>query len=667
MPDPYRNPYRPMKNPKSRPYKVFEEEEFQARNPKTFYEKACNRAEQIMKVKVSGKARDKLEDVIAFSHLHITPEGAMSLTVLFALFASLITIALMILRVVTEAAAAKAPATAKPVIFGLAPGYGIITMMVVLFFTFYIYNYPKHYKARYEIAAGSGIVTFILYMAMYMRNVPNLEGAVKFASSNIEGAMGYEIRKLLWDVEVGNFTSMQQALLAYTGKWSKNRDFVEAIELLVTSLRQSGSRRLLLLDEAVSRILEGNREQARHFNQKLKMPVMVVHAMGIILPIMGLVLFPVVSVFLKVESTVLFVGYDIILPMILFFVISRILEIRPVTSSPIDISENPDIPPEGMVRLSGKNVRAWPVAFIIGAIIVAFGVMMFRFDKEGLFPAVIITTGISVGLGTYFTLLAKQRIKVRNETKTIENEFSEALFQLGNQVSSGKPIEVSIEQSMDRIGNLKIKDLFERALDNMKVLGMTFQQAFFDRQFGAIKHYPSKMIKSIMNTVIESSKKGVDTAAAAMITVSRYLKNIHDTQEEVTGELNETISSLKFQVYFLSPMVSGIVVTMAIIIIRILSELAAKVGDLPESTQFGFISSFAPKITPLEFVIIVGIYIIETAFILSTFINAIETGEDKISYYNILGNTLIIGQIVFVIILIISLSIFTPLISAVVG
>ncbi|MBI4162154.1 MAG: type II secretion system F family protein [Candidatus Aenigmarchaeota archaeon] len=653
MPDPYRNPYRPLRNPRSRPYKVFEEEEFEARRPKTFYEKACNRAEQIIKVNVSGKTKQKLEDAIIFSHLHITPEGAMSLTILFALFSCMAIMFLLILGLIG--------------LPGLSFGYSVLLLMIALFFTIYIYNYPSHYKARYEIAAGSGIVTFILYMAMYMRNVPNLEGAVKFSSSNIEGAMGYEIRKLLWDVEVGNFTSMQQALLAYTNKWSKNRDFVESIELLVTSLRQSGNRRLQLLDEAVSRILEGNREQARHFNQKLKMPVMVVHAMGIILPIMGLVLFPVISVFLKVESSVLFVGYDIILPMILFFVISRILEIRPVTSSPIDISENPDIPPDGMVRIGKKNVKAWPIALLIGAVIVAFGAMLFRIDKEGLFPAVIITTGISIGIGTYFTLLAKQRIKVRNETRAIESEFSEALFQLGNQVSSGKPIEVSIEQSMDRIENLKIKDLFERALDNMKVLGMTFQQAFFDRQFGAIKRYPSKMIKSIMNTVIESSKKGVDTAANAMITVSRYLKNIHDTQEEVTGELNETISSLKFQVYFLSPMVSGIVVTMAIIIIRILAELAAKVGDLPQSTSLPFISSFAPKITPLEFILIVGIYIIETAFILSTFINAIETGEDKISYYNILGTTLIVGQIVFVIILFITLAIFTPLITSVVG
>lgn len=294
--------------------------------------------------------------------------------------------------------------------------------------------------------------------------------------------------------------------------------------------------------------------------------------------------------------------------------------------------------------------------------------MLFRFDEEGLLPAVTITMGVSVGLGTYFALLAKPRIKVRNETRAIENEFSEALFQLGNQVSAGRPIEVSIEQSMDRIGNLKIKDLFQRALDNMKSLGMTFQQAFFDKQFGAVKYYPSKMIKSIMNTIIESSRKGVETAAAAMITVSHYLKNVHDTQEEVTGDLNETVNSLKFQVFFLSPMVSGIIVTMAIIIIRILEQLSVKIGELP-STSAGalpFISNFAPQITPLEFVLIVGVYLIETSFILSIFINSIENGEDKISYYHNLGNTLIIGHIVFVVILFVTLAMFTPLIASVV-
>ncbi|HLD84993.1 MAG TPA: hypothetical protein VI968_00395 [archaeon] len=642
-------------NPKSREYRVFKKEEFESNLPVSLYEKACNRAERIMRVRTGEKSRQKLQDTINFCHLRITPEGAMSLPILFLLSISLPTMLLLVLKIMG--------------LPGLSFGYGIVIMLVTMFFTFYIYNYPYHYKSKYEMEAGAGIITLVLYMTMYMRNVPNLEGAVKFAAENIGDKMGYEIKKLLWDVEVGNYTSMQQAMLDYSNKWSKNKDFSEALGLLVTSLRQTGSQRLLLLDEAITRILDGSREQARHFNRQLRLPVMIVHALGIMLPIMGLVLFPIVSVFLGVESSILFVGYDIILPLILFFVISKILEIRPVTSSKIDLSDNPDIPPEGMTKISGKVVRAWPIALITGVAIVCLGAYLV--NTEPLFGAVTITFGISIGIGLYYVLLASPRIKIRSDTRAVENEFSEALFQLGNQVSAGSPIEISIENSMERIQNLKIKDLFQKALDNMKSLGMTFEQSFFDKRFGAINYYPSKMIKSIIKTIVESSKKGVSTASIAMITVSRYLKNIHETNEEVNEQLSETVSSLKFQAYFLSPLVSGIIVTMAVIIIEILRELSAKVSDLPSAATGGAgLPSFlglSPKITPFEFVFIVGIYIVETSMILGIFINSIENGEDKISYWHTTGTIMIISQVVFVIILFVSLMVFTPLVATVVG
>ena len=126
----------------------------------------------------------------------------------------------------------------------------------------------------------------------------------------------------------------------------------------------------------------------------------------------------------------------------------------------------------------------------------------------------------------------------------------------------------------------------------MKMMGFTFSQAFFDKEYGAIRYYPSKMIKSIMRTVVESSKKGVTTASLAMLSISRYLKGLHDTQEEVQEQLNDTLNSLKFQSYFLSPMISGIVVTLAVIIMRILLQIGKKVADfgqvnVPFLAQFG--------------------------------------------------------------------------------
>ncbi len=642
----------------SREYKLYQEEERFASLPKTLYEKACRFAESVIHVEPDKKSRPKIQETIDFAHLKVTPAGTSSLTILFALLTSIPTIILMVLHILN--------------LPGLSFGYGILVLILALFFTFYLYTYPKSLRRRYESEAGSDIVTLVLYIAMYMRNVPNLEGAVKFAAENLGGLMGYEMKKLLWDVEVGNYLSMQEALIDYTTRWSKNRPFIESVELMITSLKQAGPRRLQLLDEAVNIVLEGSREQARHFNQQLKLPVMVVHALGIVLPVMGLVLFPIVAGFLGVSAEILFVGYDIFLPLILYFVISSILETRPATFSKIDISENPDVPPPGKFAYGKKYMKAWPVGFAVGVAIISIGVFLLLGELataeafEGILPALIICFGVAAGFGTYYILLSKQRLLVRSKTRAIENEFAEALFQLGNQVSGGVPIELSIEHSMDRIQNLKIKDLFSRALKNMKMLGFTFSQAFFDKEYGAIRYYPSKLIKSIMRTVVESAKKGVSTAATAMLSISRYLKGLHATQEEVKEELNDTINSLKFQSYFLSPLISGVVVTLAVIILRILREIGERVSELGQ-VNVPFLTAFgAVKITPFEFIIVVGIYLIETSFILSMFVNAIESGEDPIGRQNITGYSLLIGFVVFAICMLVTLALFAPLISTIV-
>lgn len=634
----------------SREYRLYQEEERVASLPRTLYEKAARSAGKLLNVQPDEKTRMKLQDAIEFSHLRITPGNVLAFTLLFFLFTLLPIVVLTLIKLIP---------------FGI----GILAILLIMFFAYYLYTFPLHLKKRYEVAAGGEIVTMILYMVMYMRESANLEGAVRFASENVTGELGYELKKLLWDVEVGNYLSMEEALKDYTNKWKENRPFVEAVELMVTSMKQGADRRLSLLDEAVSIVLQGNREQARHFNQQLKMPVMVVHALGVVLPVMGLVLFPIVAIFLQVDVMALFIGYDVILPIILFFVITHILEIRPPTFSRIDISDSPDVPKEGRFRVGKKEIIAWPVALLAGFLVLAFGVFLFLLETraaatvEGILPAMLITFGIALGLGLYYILLSKQRLRVREETRRVEQEFAEALFQLGNQVSGGVPIELSMQHAMDRIKNLRIRDLFQKALNNMHSMGMTFRQAFFDEQYGAIRYYPSKLIKSIMRTVVESTRKGVATAGVAMLSVSRYLKNLHETQEEVSESLSDTLNALRFQAYILSPLISGVIVTLAIIIIRILEQLGENIKSIPSGGPLPFIGNFGQiSVSPLQFILIVGIYLIETSLLLAMFINAIENGEDKIGFRHAAGNALVIGFVVFAIITFITLAIFSPLI-----
>ena len=113
-------------------------------------------------------------------------------------------------------------------------------------------------------------------------------------------------------------------------------------------------------------------------------------------------------------------------------------------------------------------------------------------------------------------------------------------------------------------------------------------------------------------------------------------------------------------------MISGVIVTMALIIIQILqqlnlqtSNLGSTVGDL--GNIFGQIT-----ITPFEFIMVVGIYLIESSFILSFFTNEIESGDDDTGLKKTAGNALITGYLVFVLIFAATYVLFGPLINQVV-
>jgi hypothetical protein len=637
----------------SRPYQIYKEEEKLSTLPRTIYEKATRFAYHLLKLEPDEQTEKMLKDAIEFSHLRVKPGGVASLTILFTLIVCIPSAILMVTNVLG--------------LPGFAIGTGVLIIALSIPVAIFLYIYPLYQKKLYQMRAGSSIINMVLYMAIFMRNMPNMEGAVDFAAKNLTGPLAFELRKLMWDVQIGRYTTIYEALSEFTGKWKENREFMESVDVLTASLDQPERRRMDMLGEAISIILEGSRENSRHYTQQLRMPIVIINALGIILPVMGLVLFPIVAVFLGIESFVLFAGYDIVLPLVLFFVIYQVLQKRPATFSQINVEENPDLPPQGKypIKLNGKTkyIPILPFGFIPSLLLILVGTQI----SDEIFSAIVIIAGIAIGPAIYYLLNAMPRMDLRQRVRSIELEFTEALFQLGNRVSSGIPMETALQGVQARLSNLKIKAMFKRALENMQRMGMTFESAFFHTKYGAVRFYPSDLINTVMRIVVESGKKGVATASEAMLAISRYLKGLHRTQEEVNEQMGEVLDTLKFQAFFLSPMIAGVIGTLAIIIMNVLSLVTEKMTALGGVGGLGFFMSMSElNITPFQFLMIVGIYMIESAFILAFFINGIQNGEDKIGFHFLAGTILIASIIVFSISLFITLSIFTPMIMSVV-
>jgi len=679
----------------SREYKEFQEEESLRHIPLTIYEKACSFAGRIFKIDLDPKSHKRLNEAIEFAHLRITPGQVASLTLLFTFAVCIPTFLLLVLGNIGALIGVPLP--------GVDINLSMFIFLTTVAVAYYFYMYPSHLRKRYEMAVGSDMVSAILYIVIYMRNIPSLEGAAEFAARNMTGPMAAELRKLMWDVRVGNYLSMEDALLSYAGRWKNNREFAQSIELIVSSLKQTQPRSTTLLDEAIRVILDGNRESAAAYVRNLKMPLTVIHAMGLILPVMGLVLFPIIAIFLAVDAVPLLLLYDILLPLALFFTISRALESRPATYSKIDISLHPNLPPPGKFFMGKKAVKALPIGAAFLIIFILLGIVSYSVgitcpvpsttlakatircsanqvccedETRGLFEssgramvswpvlgALLATIGLAGGPALYYLLLSSRRSKLRDAVRKIENEFQEALFQMGTALGGGAPIETSILDALKRMEGMKIKDMFQRVAVNMQRFSMTFENAFFDKEQGALRFYPSLLIRSIVRAIVEASRKGVRNASNAMLSISQYLRGLHATQLQVEESLSDVTGSLRFQAYALTPLISGVVATMAVLIIRILQELSAKTEELGGAGMAGIspISGENLHISPFQFIIVVSIFLVESLFLLSYLMSGIETGEDSISRGELTGWVLIIGTIAYIASTVLTLSIFTPL------
>ncbi|HLC51251.1 MAG TPA: hypothetical protein VJH90_02655 [archaeon] len=628
--------------PKPKDYREFMKEIKQ--RPQGIYEKLCAISEKFPGIEPPTEMKRSLQDSIGAAFIYATPKGAFSAALLIGVSLILLTSLLMYV--------------------GIGLTMGMVLVLLSVLTGWYTYNYPSSVANSLTLRMSADSVLAILYMVLYMRNSPNLEGAIRFAAQNLKGPLAWDLKKLLWDIELGKYPSANAAVLSYVEKWKeKNREFAEALNLL----RQTDvgvARKAALFDETINVILDGTKERAKHFAEGLRMPMMAINALGILLPIIGLVMFPVVIIFMSsvAKPIFLFVGYDILLPLMLIFLVNHTLKTKPPTFSQPDITEARGVSPLGYIKIRERLLPVWPFAVAIGLVFSIVSLLMT--SSSDLFTSVngsvLGIMGLAFAIVIYAYLDSYQKAKLRADIERIEDEFSVALFELGNLLASGVPIELAVDKVRANVKNLKVAELFEITSMNMKKFGYTFEEAMFNKDVGAIWYYPSKLIRSIMQVVVQSSKKSVASASDSMLVVSRYLKGVHDVKEEINDILSETLASMKFLAMILAPLVGGITVTMAVVILQILGNIGTRIASIVQqggsmsTIQLGLLGGFglgggAPPITATAFQFIIGIYMIEISLLLSIFINRVQYGDDAIGERLSVSRTLLIGIFIYAI------------------
>ncbi len=671
----------------------------------TLYEKVCNFSEKLVPLKPDKKEIPKIQEAIKTSHLNVTPTGTMS----FAIIGSIAIILAFILVGYILPFILTGGRTADMFFFII---FGVFIALIAFV---PLTKLPFLMANSWRMKATNQMVLSIFYIVTYMRHTPNLELAINFAGEHLAPPLSLDFKKIIWDIETGKYDNVNQSLDNYLNGWQEhNPEFVESIHLIQGSLYEtSEARRISALDKSLSVILDETFEKMLHYSHDLKSPITTLHMLGIVLPILGLVILPLVTAFMPEIKWYHLLGlYNIVLPLLVFYLGRNILSTRPTGYGGIDMSELDEKAPMVRLKLGSSKLDLAPVsaAFIVAIffLFIGFSPLLIyslnpdfdlvlterlnvvtpidvdpgeavyarfldyrevppdqNFNRDYMGPygvganllSLFVPLGLGLGFGLFYTWRTKKLAKLRKETVELEQEFASALFQLGNRLGDGIPAELAFGKVAQVMPNTKSGKFFDKVSLNIVKLGMGVEDAIFDEKRGAINDFPSSIVESGMKVFVESSKKGPMIASQALITVAEYVKSMHRVDERLKDLMADVVSSMRSQISFLTPIIAGIVVGITNMIIQILGVLGDRMddfGDIDGAGGMGFdgiLDMFGQGGIPTFFFqLIVGLYVVQITFILSTIINGIENGSDNIGEMEALSKNLLASSLLYILV-----------------
>ncbi len=679
----------------SRDYLVFRDEVLG--RGLNFYEKTCKFCGKYFNVKLSPEIEVKIQKAIDFSHLLITPKEAAGFGVGVSLLIILFGIFLFALRFGVYG-----------VFGGELPGFSFYFLIMLILISAVVLikplgKYPLRIANNFRIEVSDRMVLCVLYIVMYMRHTSNFERAVKFAGDHVGGALALDLRKVYWDVETGVFSTLKESMDLYLEKWkNKNLEFVESMQLIAGSLYESNDeKRVTILDKALNVMLEGSYENMLHYAQDLKNPVTNLHMLGVVLPILGLIILPLIGSFIGVKWYVLGFMYNIILPIFVYVYGLNLLTNRPSGfGGKVKYVEDEKTISNAKVFGLTLGILLLIIGFsplIINFLLPDFDIPLslgnnqigsfldYRTGEAGKFGpfgvgavllSLFIPLGLAFGYGAYCKRRSASLVENFESIKRLEVEFAGSLFQLGNRVGDGLPIESAFRKVSEMLKGTSSGSFFSLVSNNLERMGMSLQNAIFDSENGAIKYFNSPLIETSMKVMIEAGRKGGSIVAQSLISISNYFRQVHLVIERLKDLLADVISSMKGQISFLTPIIGGVVVGIGTMITTIIGLLGKQFSNILGQEASG--SFLSPNVLlglfPIEkiipsfyFQLIVGVYVVEVTIILSILSNGIENGMDKISQLFVVGKNLYRAVLTYFIIAGVVTLIFNLLASAIAG
>lgn len=520
---------------------------------------------------------------------------------------------------------------------------GTLTFVVPLIVLCYLSEYVKIRAGFMKISSLGDIPEILSYIVMYMKLVPNLEHAVLFAARNSERPLAKDLKKLAWDLNLRIYSSMDDALLSFADLWGRNSEyFKRSLHLIKSSTSEPDeAQRVITLNRALDISLEGTERLMDSFAAKLKTPSYILYSIFILIPLALVALLPAVTVVgMKPELSDLVLLYDFVFPALAVIYSEYILMQRPVAFIPKQI---PDSHPD-LSDIQQRKSFAIMLSVLVFLLIAPSGYFLLVLGNpgemvateplEGYFtPTLPLILGGTAGISIYLYFSSVPYKKIRDRIKQMEVEFADSLFVLGRRISEGKAPEEAFAHTARTMEGSKIGEALGEISMNLLSMRTNLKDAIFDTDFGAFRHIYSERIRNTMLLFTESVHKNHEAAGASLIKLADHLKELSEVEERIKSSLYDVTSTMRTTAVIFAPLIAGITLALAEVITKILGQVAERVNRIPADlsempVEMGQ-QAFSQSISPDQFLLAIGVYVVFISAILTHFAGSIEYGGDR--------------------------------------
>lgn len=427
-----------------------------------------------------------------------------------------------------------------------------------------------------------------------MQIQPATENAIRFAAQTGDGPLANSLESHI-DRSIGTPDS---GLLSFAEEWSEEFPALRRSSHLLSAAQDAPEgERDRTLERALTAILNGTRDQMAEFTASIRGPSTALYAFGVMLPLALVALVPAAAMAdIPVSIEFFIVVYNVLLPAGLVAASVWLLIRRPVAFPPPAVTRShPDVPD-----------RRWPP--------LVYGVI-----AGGCGFALTVVLGISylgpvaaIGLGTGFAMISyfSPIREVREYVKDVEEHLVDALYIIGRQVSENEAVESAIDHAGDRVPG-ETGAVLEDAAGLQKRLHTTVEEAFLGK-YGALNDIPSTRARGTAELLAIAADEG-QPAGPAIVSMADHLEELREVERRTKRKLAMVTDTLTNTASFFGPLVGGATVGLASGMVGPNSDVVEGGQALPTDTLG----------------IVIGIYVMTLAVILTTLSIALRNGLDR--------------------------------------